>query len=220
MNLPLFPSHADCRTCARWEQTPRNPGVPTTQWGLPGPGAPVLVCIGAAPGFHEHMTNEPFRGKAGRLLREILLDELSKLCTIYLTYMARCGPEPDAKSKDYKACHPHHSEDLRAIMAAHQADQILVLLLGADATAQFHRLTIGKRCSHKEGISRNGKTHTLHGRTVQVFSTLNPAAILRNNSLIYTVEDHIELLVNTIRGEAPVPTEPDIQPARSPHHLP
>lgn len=218
MNLPLFPSHPDCRACGRWELVPRNPGVPTTTWGLPGPGAPVLICIGPTPGFHEHMTNEPFRGKAGRLLREILLAELSTLCTIYLSYMARCGPEPDAKSKDYKACFTHHASDIKAIVDAHPADQILMLLLGSDAASQFHRLHLGTRSSHKDAIARNGKPHLLHGRTIPIFTTLHPAAVLRNNSLIHTVEDHIELLISTVKGCAPTPTDPDIQPARSPHH--
>lgn len=218
MNLPVFPSHPDCRACGRWEQVPRNPGVPTTQWGLPGPDAPVLICIGPAPGFHEHTHNEPFVGKPGRLLREILLAELSTLCTIYGTYLTRCGPEPDAKARDYKACFSHHDTDFRAIVAAHPEPQILVLLLGSDAATQFHRLHLGIRCSHKDAISRNGKPHQILGRNVPVFATLHPAAILRNNSLIHTVEDHIELLISTVRGCAPTPTDPDIQPPRSPHH--
>jgi len=217
VNLPVFPSHPDCRACGRWEQAPRNPGVPTTRWGLPGPDAPVLVCIGPAPGYHEHVHNEPFVGKPGRLLRDILLAELSTLCTIYGTYLARCGPEPDAKARDYKSCHPHCSADLASILATNPP-QILVLLLGSDATAQFHRLHLGMRVSHKDAISQNGKVRQLAGTPVHVFATLHPAAILRNNSLIHTVEDHIELLISTVKGCAPVPTDPDIQPPRSPHH--
>jgi uracil-DNA glycosylase family 4 len=220
VNLPVFPSHPDCRACGRWEQTPRNPGVPTTRWGLPGPDAPVLVCIGPAPGYHEHTHNEPFVGKPGRLLRDILLAELSTLCTIYGTYLVRCGPEPDAKARDYKSCHPHWSSDLAAILAAHPCSQIHMLLLGADAATQFHRLLLSTRCSHKDAMARNGKPVTTLGRELLVFSTLHPAAILRNNSLIHTVEDHIELLISTVRGCAPIPTDPDIQPPRSPHHQP
>lgn len=218
MNLPVFPSHPDCRACGRWELVPRNPGVPTTQWGLPGPGAPVLICIGPSPGYHEHVHNEPFVGKPGRLLRDILLAELSTLCTIYGTYLARCGPEPDAKARDYKSCFSFFTEDFRSILDAHPGSQIHVLLLGADATAQFHRLHLGARCSHKTAISRNGKPHQIAGRSIPVFATLHPAAILRNNSLIHTVEDHIELLISTVKGCAPTPTDPDIQPPRSPHH--
>ncbi len=216
--LTLLPPQPDCRACLRWEQAPRNPGVPTTRWGLPGPDAPVLIVIGPTPGYHEHVHSEPFVGKPGRLLRDILLADLSTLCTIYGTYLARCGPEPDAKARDYKACFSFHDSDFRAILDAHPGSQIHVLLLGADAAAQFHRLHLGSRCSHKDAIARNGKPHQIAGRTIPVFTTLHPAAILRNNSLIYTVEDHIELLSSTIRGCAPVPTDPDIQPPRPPHH--
>jgi uracil-DNA glycosylase family 4 len=185
---------------------------------LPGPDAPVLIVIGPTPGYHEHVHSEPFVGKPGRLLRDILLADLSTLCTIYGTYLARCGPEPDAKARDYKACFSFHDSDFRSILDAHTGSQIHVLLLGADAAAQFHRLHLGSRCSHKDAIARNGKPHQIAGRTIPVFTTLHPAAILRNNSLIYTVEDHIELLSSTIRGCAPVPTDPDIQPPRPPHH--
>lgn len=216
--LTLLPPQPDCRACLRWEQAPRNPGVPTTRWGLPGPDAPVLIVIGPTPGYHEHVHNEPFVGKPGRLLREILLAELSTLCTIYGTYLARCGPEPDAKARDYKSCFSFHHSDLTSILDAHPASQIHVLLLGSDATTQFHRLNLGARCSHKAAISRNGKPHQIAGRTIPVFATLHPAAILRNNSLIHTVEDHIELLISTVKGCAPTPTDPDIQPPRSPHH--
>lgn len=218
MNLPLFPSHPDCRACGRWELVPRNPGVPTTTWGLPGPDAPVLVCIGPAPGYHEHVRNEPFVGKPGRLLRDILLAELSTLCTIYLSYLVRCGPEPDARPRDYKSCRSHHDDDLRSILSSHPDAPVHALLLGSDCASQFHRLHLGLRISHRDAISRNGKPHQILGRTVHVFTTLHPAAVLRNNSLIHTVEDHVELLISTIRGQAPVPTDPDIQPPRSPHH--
>lgn len=217
--LPVFPSHPDCRACGRWELVPRNPGVPTTQWGLPGPDAPVIVCIGPSPGYHEHIHAESFVGKPGRLLRDILLSELSTLCTIYGTYLTRCGPEPDAKSKDYKSCFNHHRDDLATIFTRHPDQPIFILLLGSSSTSQFHRLHLNLRYSHKASISQNGKLRQILGRSASVFTTLHPAAILRNNSLIHTVEDHIELLTSTIKGIAPIPTEPDIQPARSPYHI-
>lgn len=219
MNLPLFPSHPDCRSCERWELAPRNPGVPTIRWGLPGPGSPVLIAIGPAPGYYDHVDNAPFSGKPGRLLRSIALANLSTLCTIYLTMMVRCGVEPDAKSRHYKSCYSHHDADLSAILAAHPSDFTAILLLGADATAQFHRLHFGKRLSHKDAMSSNGRPLLVHGRPIPVFSTLNPAAILRNNSLIHTLEDHVELLTATILGHAPIPTDPVILPARSPNRL-
>lgn len=219
MLLPIFPSHPTCRSCPRWEHVPRNPGTPTTQWGLSSTTAPVLLCIGPAPGFHEHSYNEPFRGKAGRLLRDIILVNLSTLCTIYGTYLTRCGPEPDAKARDYKACFPHHQADLATILTTHTLSPLYILLLGAATTTHFHRLHLNTRISHKSAISNNGRPHQILGRTIPVFATLHPAAVLRNNSLIYTVEDHIELLTATINGQAPTPSSPDIHPVRSPHHL-
>ena len=218
MNLPIFPSHPDCRVCPRWEQAPRNPGVPTITVGTSSPSSPVLIVVGPTPGYHEHVHNEPFVGKPGRLLREIMLAELSTLCTIYGMYLARCGPEPDAKARDYKSCFPFHHSDMTAIFEAHHAQQILILLLGSDATANFLKLHTGTRVSHKTAISQNGKPRQILSRSVPVFATLHPAAVLRNNSLIHTIEDHIELLTSTVRGCAPTPTDPDIQPARSPHH--
>ena len=217
MNLPLFPSHHECRSCDRWQEASCNPGIPTE--GIGDPGLPALVVVGASPGYHEHRSNAPFKGAAGRLLRDVVLAELSTLCTIYLTNLVRCGREPDAKSKHYKSCFPHHSSDLSAILETpHPAHY--VLLLGAPATVQFHRLHLGLKLRHSDAIAQNGRHHTVLGRSVPVFTTLHPGAILLNNSLIHNVEDHVNLLISTIRGEAPAPTEPDIQPARSPHHLP
>jgi uracil-DNA glycosylase family 4 len=178
-----------------------------------------LIVIGASPGYHEHLHDAPFMGNGGRLLRDVILAELYTLCTIYLTNLVRCGREPDAKSKDYKSCFPHHLEDMRQILETpHPAHY--VLLLGAPATVQFHRLHLGLKLRHSDAIAQNGRHHTVLGRSVPVFTTLHPGAVLLNNSLIHNVEDHVNLLISTIRGEAPAPTEPDIQPARSPHHLP
>jgi uracil-DNA glycosylase family 4 len=215
MNLPVFPSHPECRDCGRWELAPRNPGIPTTTVGVPGRDA--LVVVMPSPGYYEHLHNAPASGKPGRLLRDILLAELSTLCTIYLTCLVRCGVDQDTKSRDFTSCFPHHLADIHAIWAT-QPPQIRVLLLGADATVQFHRLHLGIRMSHKAAISSNGKPRTILSRSVPVFATLHPAAILRNNSLIHTVEDHINLLTAHVRGQAPTPTDPDIQPPRPPHH--
>ena len=214
--LPVFPSRPDCRSCDRWEAVPRNPGVPFSAWGEPGPGRPVVVAVGAVPGFHEHNLNDSFRGKVGALLRDVILHDLSNSCTIYLGYMVRCGPEQDAKARHYKSCHGHLAEDLASILAAHPSDPIHVLLLGAKSSVEFHRLFLGMRLTHKECISSNGRVRTVLGRQIHVFSTLHPAEILRNNSLIYSVEDHVELLSSTIRGNAPVPTDPSIEAARAP----
>ena len=215
MNLPLFQAVPDCRLCERWQE-PRNPGIPTTTWGLPGPGHPVLIVVGPSPSFHDHLAIEPYRGKGGRLMRDIALANLSTLCTIYFTLLVRCGPTPDAKARHYKSCHTHAASDLNQILSAHTSDPLFILLLGADATIHFHRLHLHARTSHKSAINSNGKTHQIFGRSIPVFSTLNPAAILRNNSLIYTLEDHIELLTSTILGTSPIPTTPLIEPARAP----
>ena len=196
----------------------RNPGVPTIQWGLPpSRSTPILICIGPSPGYTEHLHNEPYTGKAGQLLRTIYLANLANLCTIYLTYMVRCGPEPDAKARDFKSCFSFHTQDLSTIVATSE-QPIYVLLLGSPPVVQFHRLHLGLRLSAKEAFSINGRERTILNRTMSIFSTIHPAAVLRNNSLIYTIEDHIDLLTASILGAAPTPTEPDIRAARSPHN--
>ena len=113
MNLPVFPSHPECRDCGRWELAPRNAGIPTTTVGVPGRDA--LVVVMPSPGYYEHLHNAPASGKPGRLLRDILLAELSTLCTIYLTCLVRCGVDQDTKSRDFTSCFPHHLTDIHAI---------------------------------------------------------------------------------------------------------
>lgn len=222
MNLPLiFPTHSDCRSCPRWAHPPLNPGIPSTQWGLPpSPDTPVLIVIGPTPGFWEHFYNEPFRGKPGRLLREIILLNLSTLCTIYGTTLVRCGPSLNAKSADYKACFPHCSNDLQRIFDRHPPHKIHMLLLGSEATGNFLRKATGQRNTFKDALSQNGKPRTILQVQVPIFVTIHPAAVLRNNSHIHTIEDHIELLTATIQGVAATPTDPDIQDPRPPYHLP
>jgi uracil-DNA glycosylase family 4 len=220
MNLPVFPSRPSCRTCARWEQAPVNPGVPTIQWGLPGPGHPVLVVVGVTPKFFDHQHNEPFRGKPGDLVRSVYLANLSNLCTIYLTLLVRCGPDLPAKAADFKSCFAHHLDDLHQILAAHPDDPVHILLLGAPATTHFHRHHLGIRLTQKDGFSQNGKQRIIQSRPVSVFSTFHPGDVLRSNSLIHPVEDHMTLLESHVKNERRAATDPDIQPPRSPHNLP
>jgi uracil-DNA glycosylase len=217
IELHQLKGHKDCTACERHAECPRNPGVPTERWGLPpSPSVPVLVVVGPCSTYTDHILWSPFYGKTGDVLRNILLDELATLCTIYGTALVRCHSATPPKSRHYKSCRPHHEDDVRHILGEHPCSDVRFLLLGSDAVAQFHRTWTGKPRSFRDALASNGRPLQIATRQCAVFSTYYPGAVLRNNSLIHSVEDHIELLVNTIRGHAPVPTEPVILPVRGP----
>ncbi len=96
----------NCKKCSLHET--RNKPVP-------GEGDPEgIVFIGEAPGYNEDQKGEPFVGKAGKVLDELLESVGLERGDVYITNILKCRP-PGNRSpspEEIKACTPHLERQL------------------------------------------------------------------------------------------------------------
>lgn len=246
MNLPQFPSHSNCTLCHLHQAVPpgQHVGVPTI-WEpdslMPDHDRSALVFIGQNPGKFEGEWNEPFVGITGIRLRGGLLSskkqptrDLSggtrvkgiyldgfrfrERASIYLTNMARCGPDPDVPNKCFKACAPHTGMDLETILDLHPHGRIAVVLLGGDAATAFFGYVLNqpKPGSLKKATKKNGETFQYKGRTLTTFATYHPAYLDRDPKMIHAVVPHLQLVSDWLDGIIVAPSRPNFVSPRSP----
>ena len=136
-------------------------------FGVGSPNAK-LVFVGEGPGHDECIKGEPFVGRAGQLLTEIITKGMKmRREEVYIANVVKCrppqnrNPEPD----EIAACEPFLRKQLALIQPR------IIIALGAFAT---HTLL-----KTKTPISRlRGVWHTYQG--IQLMPTLHPAYLLRN----------------------------------------
>lgn len=217
----ILHQHPTCTLCPRHLLAPCNPGIPASTSGLPpSDSTPVLCVILPSPTYQDHRHNiiaHP-SSQTGDLLHSTLLHHLATIATIHILPLTRCNSNPNPAASAYKACFPHHLADLTLIHAANPIPkQIHMLLLGAAAATQFHRLHLQTKVTQKQLFTTNGRTQQILGRPHSIFSTWHPAAIILNNSLIHSTEDHLTLLTNHLLNLTQPITPPSIQLPRFPH---
>ncbi|MCS6924460.1 MAG: uracil-DNA glycosylase [Candidatus Binatia bacterium] len=127
-----------------------------------------LVFVGEAPGRDEDLRGEPFVGRAGQLLTEIITKGMKmRREDVYITNVVKCrppenrNPEPD----EIAACEPFLVKQLELIRPR------IIVALGT-----FAAQTLLKS---KTPISRlRGIWHSYQG--IKLMPTLHPAYLLRN----------------------------------------
>ena len=157
----------ECRACPLW-QTRTN-----LVFGVGNPQARVLF-IGEAPGADEDAQGEPFVGRSGQLLNELLgLAGLARE-EVYIANILKCrppgnrNPAPD----EIVACTPHLREQTRTI------DPEFIVTVGTFST-QFVLKT-------EQRISRlRGQVHQA-GR-FKVYPVFHPSYALRNRTSVLPV---------------------------------
>lgn len=130
-----------------------------------------LVVIGEAPGAKEDVAGEPFVGRSGALLSELLGEAGLDRSQIYITNLVKCRPEGnrDPRRDEIDACATHLESQMDAI------DPAVVVTLGNFASRHI--------LETREGITRlRGKAYPWAGRTV--VPTYHPAAALRQGSRV------------------------------------
>ncbi len=151
----------DCRRCKLCEYRTR------IVFGAGDPQAE-LVFIGEGPGSDEDLKGEPFVGRAGRLLTEIITKGMKmRREEVYITNVVKCRPphNRDPEADEIAACEPFLRKQLELIQPH------IIIALGAFAA---HTLL-----QTKTPISRlRGVWHTYHG--AKLMPTLHPAYLLRN----------------------------------------
>ncbi len=165
-----------------------------------GAGDPkaLLMLVGEAPGQDEDLSGEPFVGRAGELLTNILKAVGLNRADVFITNTVMCRPpknrppEPD----EQLSCRPF----LEAKMAA--VDPKMVVLLGAVATKAL------LEDPHAAITRLRGSRHLRRGRLY--YPTYHPAALLRDPEKKRPVwEDFKRIRRDYDRLQAGLEVEPD-----------
>ncbi len=151
----------DCRRCKLW------PGRTHLVFGVGDPHAK-LMFVGEGPGRDEDLKGEPFVGRAGQLLTEIITKGMKlRREDVYIANVIKCrppdnrNPEPD----EIAACQPFLRRQVEIIGPS------VLVALGTFAAQTL----LGLRTP----ISRlRGHWYDYHG--IKLMPTLHPAYLLRN----------------------------------------
>jgi len=157
-----------------------------TVFGVGNPHSRLVFC-GEAPGADEDRQGEPFVGRAGQLLNDIIVKGMKmRREDVYILNILRCRPPGNRTPLPVEAaaCREYLDKQLEII----QPEFICCLgavaaqnLLGTDAT-------IGRL---------RGQVHDYHG--IKVVCTYHPAYVLRNPQAKRPVWDDIRLLMTEMQ---------------------
>jgi len=136
-----------------------------------GVGSPIadLMFVGEGPGYHEDRLGEPFVGRAGKLLTELLAGIGLTRGDVYIANVVKCRPPEnrDPLPDEIEACSPHLMDQIAVIRPR------VVCTLGRFAT----HLLAGTELSIT-AVHGRAKDVTLAGVQTVIFPVFHPAAAL------------------------------------------
>ncbi|MDR9419036.1 uracil-DNA glycosylase family protein [Gracilimonas sp.] len=135
-------------------------------FGVGNPNADLMI-VGEAPGFNEDKQGEPFVGKAGRLLDQIMDAIDFQRDEIYIANILKHRPpnNRDPKPEERERSLPFLLRQIELI------DPKIILCVGrVSATTLLNKETSLSKIRQK--------SHSFHGR--ELMATYHPAALLRN----------------------------------------
>ena len=153
-----------------------------TVFGVGDPDSP-LVFIGEAPGMDEDKRGEPFVGRAGQLLTDIITKGMKiRREDVYICNILRCRPPGNRNPMPDEAalCRPFLDRTLEIIKPK------FICCLGAVAAKNL-------LASEKTIGALRGKVWDYNG--IKVVCTYHPAYLLRNPSAKKDTWDDIQLLM-------------------------
>lgn len=137
-----------------------------------GPVPCNLMLIGEAPGADEDLQGEPFIGRAGQLLTQILASvDIKRPDDIYITNTVKCRPPENRAplASEQEACGPYLEAQLRLVKPK------ILLLAGSPAVKAVLKTD--------EPITKiRGQWFKLPGTDITVMPLFHPAYLLRNPS--------------------------------------
>jgi len=157
---------AECLSCQRCALAETRTNV---VFGVGNPNAEVLF-IGEGPGENEDLQGEPFVGRGGKLLDEMLsLIDLDRKKNIYIANMVKCRPphNRDPLNVEQDACMEHLQRQIALIRPK------IIVCLGRIAAMRFIRPDYKITKEHGQWTQRDG---------VFITSLYHPAALLRDPS--------------------------------------
>ncbi len=174
----------DVAACKRCRELVRN--RTQTVFGVGNPYARLVFC-GEAPGADEDRLGEPFVGRAGELLTDIIVKGMKlRREDVYILNILRCRP-PNNRAPlpvEAAACREFLDRQLAIIQPE------FICCLGAVAAQNLlqSEASIGQLRGH---------VHDYHG--IKVVCTYHPAYVLRTPSAKKQVWDDIKLLMNEMK---------------------
>ena len=153
----------DCLNCRGCELCQTRTNV---VFGV-GSGDAKLMFIGEGPGENEDLQGEPFVGRAGKLLDDMLeLIDLDRT-KVYIANMVKCRPphNRDPQPAEQAACSHWLNRQLELI------DPVIIVCLGRIAAMRFIRPDFKITREHGQWFEKDGR---------QVMAIYHPAALLRD----------------------------------------
>jgi DNA polymerase len=171
----------DCRRCKLWS------GRTHLVFGVGNPKAEVMF-VGEGPGRDEDLQGEPFVGRAGQLLTDIITRGMGfKREEVYIANVIKCrppenrNPEPD----EIESCEPFLIKQIEVIRPR------VIVALG--------KFAVQTLLQSKVPITRlRGTWHDYHG--IKLMPTLHPAYLLRNPGDKKLVWEDIKKVLQELRA--------------------
>jgi uracil-DNA glycosylase family 4 len=192
VSIPAQPVSADwaslneaIRTCTRCElhqsrtQVVCGVGDTSAEW----------MIIGEAPGADEDAQGEPFVGRAGQLLNEMLRAAGLKREQVFIANMLKCRPpeDRDPKPAEVEQCLPYLQQQIEKIQPR------LILAVGHIAAHNLLQVDtpIGKL---------RGQVHHYGAQNIPVVVTYHPAYLLRSPAQKRKSWDDLLLAMDVAQG--------------------
>ena len=165
---------------------------------VPGTGSPSarVMIIGEAPGAVEDEKGEPFTGKSGQKLTQLLKEAGIPRETVFLTNTVKCRPPENRTPKNTwaNACQSYLDEQIQAL------DPDLIIAVGGPALNHFFP---DARIMQEHGkVSKHQPT----GRFI--YPLIHPAAALRNPRMFPLIAEDLARTPELLRIIAtPLPAD-------------
>ena len=164
-------------------------------WGE-GPTPCDVMVIGRDPGKEEDKEGRPFVGRSGKLLKELLQAAGLKREDVFISNICKCQPPGNRPhtSEERAACRVYLDQEIAAVQPK------VIIALGGDAFEAITGQTQVK-VMKLAGQAINFKNDKID---CQVFVSVHPSYILRNDSYKERAMKHFEDFGRLLRGEAPI----------------
>ena len=174
------------RTCRSCQRCALADGRHNVVFGV-GPKDAEVMCIGEGPGENEDLQGEPFVGRAGKLLDDMLeLIDLDRKTNVYIANIVKCRPPQnrDPLNTEQDACIPYLRNQVALIRPK------IIVCLGRVAALRLMREDFKISREHGQWMEKSG---------VWMTALYHPAAILRDPTKRPVTFDDLKSLQEKIR---------------------
>ncbi len=174
---------SQCRVCELYQR--RTQAV----FGAGNKQAEWLI-IGEAPGEQEDLKGDPFVGRAGVLLNNLLLAMGLKREQVYITNIVKCRPpgNRDPHVDEAAACHSYLQRQIDLISPA------IILVVGRIAAQSLLQ-------SSEPVIKMRGRVHQLSATEIPLIVTYHPAYLLRKPTEKAKVWEDLKFAMSQINSK-------------------